>query len=161
MCYVFVIQAPEDDPDRAKSWFELGAKEGVEIVDDDELEVELEKEEEDKEVAQIYRENKKQHEQMLRGTCIHVLIVLCVMSKESKVQCTNYDRFNAVHVKRVEILTVLAYFSYSSCGKGTSDGGRRVGLVRTNVQGDSTGATATAAALTQDVYNADSSTNSN
>ena len=110
MCYAFEIQPPEDDPDRTKSWFELGEQEGVEIVDDDELEAEIEKEEEDKEVAQIYRETKKRHEQMLRGTCIHVLIVLCVMSKESKVQCMNYDRFNAVHVERVEILTCTCLF---------------------------------------------------
>ena len=43
-------------------------------MDDDELEEELEKEEEDKEVARIYRENKKRHEQMLRGTCINCVV---------------------------------------------------------------------------------------
>ena len=110
MCYAFVIQAPEDDPDRAKSWFELGEQQGVEIVDDEELEAEIEKDEEDKEVARIYSETKKRHEQMLRGTCIQILIVLCVMSKELKVQCTDSDRFNAVHVERVEMLTCTCLF---------------------------------------------------
>ena len=86
MCYAFVIQAPEDDPDRAKSWFELGEQEGVEIVDDDELEEELEKEEEDKEVARIYRENKKQHEQMLIGTCIN-----CVVCNVEGVESAVYE----------------------------------------------------------------------
>ena len=104
------MQTPDDDPDRGKSWYELGEKEGVEIVDDEELEAELEKEEEDKEVARIYKESKKRHEQMLRGTFIHVLIVLCVMLKELKVQCMDYDRFNAVHVERVEILTCTCLF---------------------------------------------------
>ena len=39
-------------------WYELGEREGVEIIDDEELEAEIEMEQEDKEVARIYKESK-------------------------------------------------------------------------------------------------------
>ena len=53
----------------------------------------MQKEEEDKEVARIFKESKRCHEQMLRGMCvkrvernkIHVLVVFLLKLKESKV----------------------------------------------------------------------------
>ena len=82
-----------NDPDANKSWYELGEEAGLEIVDDEEKEEKMQKEEENKEVAHIFKESKQCHEQMLRGMCvervkrnkIHVLIVFLLKSKESKV----------------------------------------------------------------------------
>ena len=47
--YIYLFQ--EVDPDKHRSWFELGAEVGLEIVDDEEVEAEVEKIEEDEEVA--------------------------------------------------------------------------------------------------------------
>ena len=82
-----------NDPDANKSWYELREEVGLEIVDDVEEEENIQKEEEDKEVACIFKQTKQRHEQMLRGTCvkrvqrnkIHVPIVFLLMSKELKV----------------------------------------------------------------------------
>ena len=49
--YWYLFQ--EDDPDKYKSWFELGAEIGLEIVDDEEVEAEVDQIEADEEVAQI------------------------------------------------------------------------------------------------------------
>ena len=54
--YMYLFQ--EDDPDKNKSWFELGADIGLEIVDDEEVEAEVDEIEENKEVAQIYEDAK-------------------------------------------------------------------------------------------------------
>ena len=47
--YMYLFQ--KDDPDRNKSWFELGADIGLEIVDDEEVEAEVDQIEADEEVA--------------------------------------------------------------------------------------------------------------
>ena len=47
--YMYLFQ--EDDPDRNKSWFKLGADIGLEIVDDEEVEAEVDQIETDEEVA--------------------------------------------------------------------------------------------------------------
>ena len=58
-CYMYLFQ--EDDPDKNKSWFELGADIGLEIVDDEEVEAEVDEIEADEEVAWVYEDAKKQH----------------------------------------------------------------------------------------------------
>ena len=49
----------EDDPDKYKTWFELGADIGLEIVDDEEVESEVDQIEADKEVARMYEDTKE------------------------------------------------------------------------------------------------------
>ena len=44
----------EDDPDKNKTWFELGADIGLEIVEDEEVEAEVDQIEADEEVARMY-----------------------------------------------------------------------------------------------------------
>ena len=60
----------EHDPDRNTSWFELGERAGIEIVDEEEVDVEVQEIEEDKEVEHIYNDAKDKHRRMLTGTCI-------------------------------------------------------------------------------------------
>ena len=125
-----------NDPDANKSWYKLGEEAGLEIVDDEEEEVKMQKEEEDKEVSHIFKESKQRHEQMLRGTCvkrvernkIHVLIVFLLMSKELKVSVYKVNKQDCTHVKRVErnkihvfiaILYLLVYFRYSISSQGS------------------------------------------
>ena len=57
--YMYWFQ--EDNPDKHRSWFELGADVGLDIVDDDEVEAEVDTIEEDEEVAWIYKEAKDKH----------------------------------------------------------------------------------------------------
>ena len=57
--YMYLFQ--EDDPDKHRSWFELGADIGLEIVDDEEVEAEVDQIEEDEEVAWIYEDAKDKH----------------------------------------------------------------------------------------------------
>ena len=64
---IYFIQS--HDPDADKSWYELGQEVGLDIIDDEKEEENIQKEEEDKEVAHIFKESKQRHEQMLRGTC--------------------------------------------------------------------------------------------
>ena len=47
--YMYLFQ--EDDPDKNNSWFELGADIGLEIVDDEEVEAEVDEIEVNKEMA--------------------------------------------------------------------------------------------------------------
>ena len=63
--YMYWFQ--EVDPDKHHSWFELGAEVGLEIVDDEEVEAEVEKIEEDEEVAWIYEDAKKKHRKIMMG----------------------------------------------------------------------------------------------
>ena len=81
-----------NDSEANKSWYELGQWEGLDIVNDDEVEEELEKEEKDKEVERIYHHTKLLHKQLLRGkhvegikrknnTCIHSVLVKCQRSQ--------------------------------------------------------------------------------
>ena len=50
-----------------KSWFELGAEIGLEIVDDEEVEAEVDEIEADKEVAWIYEDAKQHHRKIMTG----------------------------------------------------------------------------------------------
>ena len=63
--YWYLFQ--EEDPDRNKSWFELGAEIGLEIVDDEEVEAEVDQIEADEEVARIYEDAKKHHRKIMTG----------------------------------------------------------------------------------------------
>ena len=49
--YMYWFQ--EVDPDAHRSWFELGAEVGLDIVDDEEVEAEVDRIEEDEEVARF------------------------------------------------------------------------------------------------------------
>ena len=99
-----------NDPDANKSWYKLREEAGLEIVDEEEEREKMQKEEEDKEVAHIFKESKQRHEQMLRGTCvkrvdrnkIHFLIVFLLMLKESKVPVYKVNKQDGTHVERVE-----------------------------------------------------------
>ena len=123
-----------NDPDVNKSWYELGEEAGLEIIDDEEEE-KMQKEEEDKEMVRIFKESKRHHEQMLRGTCvervkrnkIHVLIVFLLMLKESKVPVYKVNKQVGTHVERVKrnkihvliaILYLLVYFRNSISSQG-------------------------------------------
>ena len=79
----------EHDPDHNTSWFELGERAGIEIVDEEEVDAEVQEIEEDKEVECIYNDAKDKHRRMLTGTCI-----FSELSKVSKVLCTEYYVFN-------------------------------------------------------------------
>ena len=63
--YMYLFQ--EDDPDKHKSWFELGVDIGLEIVDDEEVEAEVDEIEVDKEVARIYEDAKQHHRKIMTG----------------------------------------------------------------------------------------------
>ena len=60
----------EYEPDRNTSWFESGERAGIEIVDEEEVDAEVQEIEEDKEVERIYNDAKDKHRRMLTGTCI-------------------------------------------------------------------------------------------
>ena len=49
--YMYLFQ--EDDPDKNKTWFKLGADIGLEIVEDEEVEAEVDQIEADEEVARM------------------------------------------------------------------------------------------------------------
>ena len=51
----------EDNPDKHKSWFELGADIGLEIGGNEEVEAEVDEIEVDEEVARIYEDAKQHH----------------------------------------------------------------------------------------------------
>ena len=61
--YMYLFQ--EDNPDKNKSWFELGADIGLEIVDDDEVEAEVDEIEANEEVARIYEDAKQCHRKIM------------------------------------------------------------------------------------------------
>ena len=61
--YMYLFQ--EDDPDKNKSWFELGADIGLEIVDDEEVEAEVDEIEGNEEVARIYEDAKQCHRKIM------------------------------------------------------------------------------------------------
>ena len=63
--YMYLFQ--EDDPDKNKSWFELGADIGLEIVDDEEVEAEVDEIEANEEVARIYEDAKQRHRKIMTG----------------------------------------------------------------------------------------------
>ena len=99
----------EHDPDHNTSWFELGERVGIEIVDEEEVDAEEQEIEEDKEVERIYNDAKDKHRQMLTGTCIFSVLskvlcmeyyvfnhtdTCCLMSEVSKVHCTECKRMN-------------------------------------------------------------------
>ena len=53
--------------DKYKSWFELGADIGLEIVDDEEVEGEVDQIEVDEEVARMYKDAKEHHRKIMTG----------------------------------------------------------------------------------------------
>ena len=57
----------EDDPDKNKTWFELGVDIGREIVEDEEVEAEVDQIEADEEVARMYEDTKKRHRKIMTG----------------------------------------------------------------------------------------------
>ena len=63
--YMYLFQ--EDNPDKNKSWFELGADIGLEIVDDEEVKAEVGEIEADEEVARIYEDAKQHHRKIMTG----------------------------------------------------------------------------------------------
>ena len=63
--YMYLFQ--DDDPDKYKSWFESGADIGLEIVDDEEVEAEVDQVEADEEVAQMCEDAKEQHRKIMTG----------------------------------------------------------------------------------------------
>ena len=63
--YMYLFQ--EDDLDKHKSWFELGVDIGLEIVDDEEVEAEVDEMEADEEVAWIYEDAKQCHRKIITG----------------------------------------------------------------------------------------------
>ena len=63
--YMYLFQ--EDDPDKSKTWFELGADIGPEIVDDEEVEAEVDQIEANEEVARMYEDAKKCHRKIMTG----------------------------------------------------------------------------------------------
>ena len=63
--YMYLFQ--EDDPDKYKTWFELGANIGLEIVDDEEVEAEVGQVEADEEVARMYKDAKEHHRKIMTG----------------------------------------------------------------------------------------------
>ena len=104
----------EHDPNRNTSWFELGERAGIEIVDEEEVDAEVQEIEEDKEVECIYNDAKDKHRQMLTGTCIFSVLLkvskvlcmeyyvlnhtdtCCLMSEVLKVHCTECKRMNGI-----------------------------------------------------------------
>ena len=63
--YMYLFK--EDDPDKYKTWFELGADIGLEIVDDEEVEGEVDQIEADEEVARMYEDAKERHRKIMTG----------------------------------------------------------------------------------------------
>ena len=63
--YMYLFQ--EDNPDKYKSWFELGADIGLEIVDDEEVEAEVDQIEADEDVARMYEDAKERHRKIMTG----------------------------------------------------------------------------------------------
>ena len=63
--YMYLFQ--EDVPDKNKSWFELGADIGLEIVDGEEVEAEVDEIQVNEEVARIYEDAKQCHRKIMTG----------------------------------------------------------------------------------------------
>ena len=63
--YMYLFQ--ENNPDKHKSWFELGVEIDLEIVDDEEVEAEVDQIEADEEVARIYEDAKQCHRKIMTG----------------------------------------------------------------------------------------------
>ena len=63
--YMYLFQ--EDDPDKYKTWFELGVDIGLEIVEDEEVEAEVDEIEAEEEVTRIYGDAKKHHRKIMTG----------------------------------------------------------------------------------------------
>ena len=63
--YMYLFQ--EDNPDKHMTWFELGVDIGLEIVEDEEVEAEVDQIEVDEEVVQMYQDAKKHHRKIMTG----------------------------------------------------------------------------------------------
>ena len=81
-----------NDPDENMSWYWLREWAGLEIVDDDEAEERILKDEEDKEVKQIFKQTRQCHEQMLSSMCVERV-------KRNKNTCTSCVFVNVKGVK--------------------------------------------------------------
>ena len=92
------------DPDHNTSWFELGERAGIEIVDEEEVDTEVQEVEEDKEVEHIYNDAKDKHRQIMTGTCI-----FSVLSKVSEVLCTEYYVFNHADIRGIKIRLFIVF----------------------------------------------------
>ena len=135
------------DPDRNTSWFELGERAGIEIVDEEEVDAEVQEIEEDKEVKRIYNDAKDKHRRMLTGTCIFSVLLkvskvlcmeyyvlnhtdtCCLMLEVSKVHCMECKRMNGImsevskEIKYKHVLLYVAAIRTVAAGhKMISDG---------------------------------------
>ena len=63
--YMYLFK--EDNPDKYKTWFEFGVDIGLEIVDDEEVEGDVDQIEVDEEVARMYEDAKKHHRKIMTG----------------------------------------------------------------------------------------------
>ena len=63
--WMYLFQLVKEDLDEGKRWFELGNAVGLEIVGDEEVEEELERYEEDSEMARIMASNKENKRKLL------------------------------------------------------------------------------------------------
>ena len=63
--YMYLFK--EGDPDKYKTWFELGADIGLEIVDDEEVEGEVDQIEVDEVVARMYEDAKERDRKIMTG----------------------------------------------------------------------------------------------
>ena len=61
------MHVKKDDPDAHRLWFELGVDVRLEMVDYEQVEAEVEKIEEDEEVARIYKDSKNKHRKIMMG----------------------------------------------------------------------------------------------
>ena len=92
---------------------------GLDIVDDEEVEAEVDRIEEDEEVARIYEDAKDKHRKIMTGGFKSNTVLQLFMSKTSKIQCMQCDALNGTHVKDIEdikihVLFVICSYSYSS-----------------------------------------------
>ena len=66
------------------SWYELGKMAGVDVVEEEEVEAEVEEgSPEDKEVAQIYKSNREKHDKLQKGT-VQYIVFKCIACHECR-----------------------------------------------------------------------------
>ena len=75
---------------------------GLDVVDDEEVEVEVHRIEEDEEVARIYEDAKDKHQKIMTGGFKSNTVLQLFMLKMSKIQCMQCDALNGMHVKDIE-----------------------------------------------------------
>ena len=75
--HVFQIVKDHEAVDRS-DWFRIGDRIGLEIVEEEEVEAEVEKTAEDREVERIFNDNKTKQRKMLKGRYINLNVVTVV-----------------------------------------------------------------------------------